>query len=119
METIAFVLVLYVLSVMRLVRLITADTILDWFRIAIARMARDDDRTANNRAFWAVVSEFLGCPWCVGMWLSLGGAVVPVLMFSWPWWALIPLGLSCSQIIGMAAPLYNDDEIEFEPVQTA
>ena len=111
------VLALYLLSVMRVVRLITADTILDYLRIAIERLARNPDYSPNRRSFWAVVGEFFGCPWCVGMWLSVGGAVVPVLLLGWPWWSVLPLGLACSQLVGMAAPLYSDDEIEFEPVQ--
>lgn len=116
MGTTALVLIVYVLAVMRLTRLITSDTVLDRVRVGIARMARDNDRSATNRAFWTVVSDFLACPWCVGFWLSVGGAVAPVLLLVWPWWTLAPLALACSQLVGMAAPLYTDDEIAFEPV---
>jgi hypothetical protein len=100
------VLGIYVLAVMRLTRLINADTILDSPRIAIARAFGPGSK----------IVEFFNCPWCVGFWLSLGGAFAPVAYLGWPWWAALPLGLACSQIVGMAAPLYADDEIEFEPV---
>lgn len=100
------VLAIYVLAVMRLTRLINSDTILDTPRIALARVF----------GAGSTVVEFLACPWCVGMWLSLGGSAVPVLILRWPWWSFLPLALACSQLVGVAAPLYADEEIEFEPV---
>lgn len=115
----ALVLTVYLLAVMRLVRLITADTILDPMRIAIARRARDPERPDPRRSGWAWLEELLGCPWCVGLWLSVAAAGVPVALLGWPWWSLLPLGLACSQLIGMAAPLYTDDEIAFEPVNAS
>lgn len=104
---IVLVLIIYVLAVMRLTRLINSDTILDRARIALARRFG-----ANSIAVY-----FFGCPWCVGMWLSIAAAAGPVIILAWPWWTLVPLGLACSQIVGMAAPLYNDDEIEFETLE--
>ena len=93
---------------MRLTRLINSDTILDAPRIALAR----------KFGAGSTVVYFLNCPWCVGMWLSLLSAPAVVVVLGWPWWALIPTGLACSQIVGMAAPLYNEDEIEFESVES-
>jgi hypothetical protein len=34
-----------------------------------------------------------------------------------PWWSWLPIGLACSQLVGMFAPLYNDDELEYEPIE--
>lgn len=114
---IGLVLAIYVFAVMRLTRLIIADTILDARRIAVARKARDVERSAAERRRWVVFSDFLACPWCVGMWLSLVGAIAAVLILGWPWWAFLPVGLACSQIIGMAAPWFQDDEIEFQTME--
>jgi len=100
------ILTLYVLSVMRLTRLVNADTILDPVRI---RLARRFGPTSG-------VLEFVGCPWCVGFWISLAGAAVPVLLLEWPWWSMLPLGLAASQLIGMLAPLSSDEDIAIETV---
>lgn len=105
---VVLVLTVYVLAVMRLTRLINSDTILDAPRIWLAR------KFGPN----STLVYFLGCPWCVGMWLSLAGAVGTVYLLDWPWWTLVPVGLACSQIVGMTSPLYSDDEIQFEPVDT-
>lgn len=106
MASTLLVLGIYVLAVMRLTRLVNADTILDPVRIRAAR------RYGPNSS----LLDFLECPWCVGMWFSLLLAIPVVSFLEWPWWSLIPLGLACSQLVGMFAPLFNDDEITFEPV---
>lgn len=111
------VLVIYLLAVMRLVRLINSDTVLDPARLAVARRIVDTTRPDFTRKLWGGVQEFTSCPWCVGMWLAVLTAPVPVVMLGWPVWSALPLGLACSQLVGMFAPLFNDDEIEFEPVQ--
>ena len=42
---------------------------------------------------------------------------IPTISFlGWSWWLLIPLGLACSQLVGMFAPLFSDDDIAFEPL---
>lgn len=105
----SLVLVVYVLAVMRLTRLVTDDTILDPFRI----------RVSTRYGPGSTVVYFLGCPWCVGLWISVGAAAAPAALLDWPWWTVLPLGLACSQLTGMAAPLYRDDEIEFEPVDAS
>lgn len=118
MSTVGVILVLivYALAAMRITRLINSDTILDRFRIAIAGRVRDPERSATEQRRWAALTEFLACPWCVGMWVALAGAVPVVLVLGWSWWALLPAALACSQIIGMSAPLYADDEIEYQSV---
>ncbi len=108
MASTVLVLAIYVLAVMRLTRLVNADTILDPIRI----------RAARKYGPASTLVEFLGCPWCVGMWFSLLLAIPVVSFLAWPWWSLIPLGLACSQLVGMFAPLYNEDDIEYERVET-
>lgn len=127
------VLILYVLAVMRLVRLINHDTILDGGRAWIATRAATADVAAaeanaadqptlaaqhhRRTARWNILLYFLGCPWCVGFWLCLATAILPVTIIGWSWWALFPIALATSQIVGMLAPLSADDEIDFEPVR--
>lgn len=100
------VLVIYVLAGMRLTRLFNSDTVLDKPRIWLAKTFGPA----------SPVIEFFSCPWCVGMWVALIGAAPVAAVLSWPWWSVIPAGLACSQIVGMAAPLFNDDDLEFETV---
>jgi hypothetical protein len=100
-------LVVYVLAVARLTRLVNADIILDPLRVVVARRYGAD----------STASYFLGCPWCVGLWLALLLAIPTVAILGWPWWSLIPLGLACSHIVGLAAPLASDEEIDIETVE--
>lgn len=106
---IVLVLVIYALAVMRLTRLVTDDTILDPFRIAVS----------TRYGPGSTIVYFFGCPWCVGLWIAVAAAALPVALLGWPWWSVLPLGLACSQLVGMMAPLYRDDEIEFEPVDAS
>lgn len=101
------VLIVYVLAVMRLTRLLTADTVLDPVRIWLARKFGPE----------STVLEFLGCPWCVGFWLSLAAAPAVVAYFGWSWWWLVPLGLACSQLVGMVSPWFSDEDIAVEAVE--
>lgn len=103
---IVLVLVVYLLAVMRLTRLANADTVLDPVRIKLARRYGAE----------SAIITFLGCPWCIGLWLSVAGAPLAVLALGWSWWWTLPLALSCSQLVGMAAPLYSDEELAIETV---
>jgi hypothetical protein len=51
------------------------------------------------------------------MWISLILAIPFVSYINAPWWSWLPIGLACSQLVGMFAPLYNDDELEYEPIE--
>lgn len=123
------ILIVYVLAVMRLVRLVNYDTVLDPLRLAVERRvvtartiadqteyADQNDAVANHfrrrQAQWATLAYFLGCPWCVGFWLSLATAIVPALILGWPWWALFGVALATSHLVGIAAPLSADEDIE-------
>lgn len=100
-------LAVYVLAVMRVVRLINFDTVLDSPRAAIVRVFGPGSK----------VVYFITCPWCVGFWVALVSAIAPVLLIGWAWWAFIPVALATSYIVGALAPLTADDEMEFEEVE--
>lgn len=99
------VLVLYVLAVMRVTRLINADTILDTPRIYLLRKFGPE----------STLAYFISCPWCVSIWIA--GITTPFILNAltlpmW-WWPL--LGLAASHLTGLAAQLDGDDlEIEIE-----
>lgn len=119
------ILIVYVLAVMRLVRLVNYDTILDPLRLWIAHRANAARAAAaeadaadmptqfvmfdRRMARWNKLAHFLKCPWCVGFWISVGTAVVPVLIIGWPWPSLFGVALACSYVVGLAAPLTEDD----------
>jgi len=98
------ILSIYLLAVARLTRLVNFDAVLDKPRAAVVRFVRGNP----------TVVYFVTCPWCVGMWLAVGFAIVPVRLIGWPVWALIPVGLAASMLIGVASPLSADDEVEIE-----
>lgn len=102
-----FTFVVFVLAVMRLTRLVNHDTILDPLRIAAARVFGPE----------SALVYFLGCPWCVGMWISMATAIWPVLMVGLPWWWFVPVGLATSHLVGLAAPLSSDEDMEIETVE--
>ena len=124
---ILIVLGLYALAVMRLTRLINFDTILDRPRLAIIIRARASRMDANEaRALgqdvravllerrarrWAGLLYFVRCPWCVGMWIALATAIIPVLILGWHWAAFLPVALAVSHLVGVLAHLANTEVI--------
>lgn len=122
------VLTIYVLAAARLTRLINFDKITDPLRLIPARRAETAktlayeassagqsaraDLYSRRQDRWLTVYEFAGCPWCVGFWVSLAGAVIPVAIVGWPWWSVIAVALAASHVIGLLAPLSADDDIE-------
>ncbi len=100
-------LAIYVLATARLTRLVNADVILDPLRVAVAR------RFGSS----STLAYFLGCPWCVGLWLALLLAIPTVAILGWAWWTLIPLGLAASHLVGLLAPLASDEDIDIETVE--
>ncbi|UYL88119.1 membrane protein [Gordonia phage Evaa] len=101
------VLVIYVLAVMRVTRLLNYDTVLDGPRVALMKIFGRD----------SAVVYFFGCPWCVGFWVALATAIVPVLIIGWPWWALIALALATSHLVGLFAGLSADEDMEVEEIE--
>ncbi|QGH80018.1 membrane protein [Gordonia phage NHagos] len=101
-----FVLVIYVLAVMRLVRLINFDTVLDGVRVAVVRVFGRESKAVY----------FIGCPWCVGFWVSLATAYLPVALTGLAWWWTFLIALATSHLVGAFAPLTADDDMEIEEV---
>lgn len=124
------VLVIYTLAAARITRLINADTILDPIRLAIvntaaaAETARDEANSlgqpARFLAFdrrmrrWKTVRYFMQCPWCVGLWLSLASAILPVIIIGWPWWTFLFVALAASHLIGVFAFAADTEDITVE-----
>lgn len=122
------VLVVYALAVARLTRLINADTVLDSLRLIPVRRhhaALDAAKEAtlhgqHARAVlfsrsarrWGTVMYFLACPWCVGWWLALATAVIPVRLIGWPWWTAIPVALAVSHLVGVFSFAADTEETE-------
>lgn len=127
------VLIIFVLAIMRLTRLINADRITDFIRVWLAGKVRQatltaDEATAHGQLErariyhrveerWSTAFEFVQCPWCVGWWLALAGAAVPVWFIGWPWWAMFPLALATSQLVGVLARFSDTEEIDVEEVE--
>jgi len=85
------------LAAFRLTRLVAEDVILDEPRDALAARIGE----AHPR-----LSEALYCPWCVGVWLSLG---VVVLRRAVPRaWPLLARALALSAVAGLLADLGKD-----------
>lgn len=66
--------VLVVGTVARFTRLVTKDTILDPVRRRIERKVKRE----ASPAVWRKVDDFLVCPWCVSVWVSIPVAYVAV-----------------------------------------
>lgn len=124
------VLTIWALAVMRLTRLINADTILDAPRLWIAarvkesKLAADEahalGQTVRSDIFrrrqhrWAKTMYFVQCPWCVGMWLAFVTAWVPLYFHTSQVARYIALALACSHLIGVCARFADTEEIEIE-----
>lgn len=106
------VLVVYALALMRLTRLVNADTITDPVRIAIARRARDESRSPTERARWSTVEYFTGCPWCVSMWLAFATVWVPLFYATNPVARYVAVALAVSHLVGLLARFASDEDIE-------
>ena len=102
----ALTLLLYLFSVARVTRLINADQITDPIRI----------KAANSRGVESNTYYFLTCAWCVSMWIGLATAWIPLVLTDLPLWLWPFLGLSVSQITGLAASLDGDDDSDIEYV---
>lgn len=108
--------VIYQLALMRVTRLINADTILDRPRLAIAsaakaaRIAGDD----AGETRWSTALYFVQCPWCVSMWLAIFTTWILVWILHLPWWATIPIALAASHVVGICARFADTEEIDYE-----
>lgn len=107
-------LIVYTLAVMRVVRLINADTILDGLRIAVERRARDDARSERERERWSTVTYFIGCPWCVSMWVAAATVWIPMWHSHNVVARYVGVVLAVSMIVGLLARFSVDEDIDIE-----
>lgn len=107
---VVLVLVVYTLAAARVTRFINHDSLLDPLRLTILRRARDEQRSMKERERWATLTEFVGCPWCISIWVGIGTAWIPVVIVGWPlwWWPLILLAVS--HVVSVGAQLAAGDE---------
>lgn len=124
------VLSLYVLAVARLTRLVNYDAVFDPIRLRVfgranaARAAVTEasglgqvaraEMLGGGLRRWNAAVYFIGCPWCVGFWLALSTAILPVLVIGWPWWALFPVGLAASHLVGVFDFAADTEDVEIE-----
>ncbi|AGT12910.1 hypothetical protein KAYACHO_6 [Mycobacterium phage KayaCho] len=124
------VLVLYALAVMRLVRLINGDTILDPIRVRLAQRERSALIAAREATLagqteiaqghqrrqlrWHAVNYFVGCPWCVGMWMAGLTTWYPIWLTGLTWWLYPLIALAVSHLVGVMARFADTEEIAVE-----
>ena len=93
------IIALWILAVMRVTRLINFDTIMFWLHNVVG----------NKYGPGSWQAEFLECPWCIGMWVSLMTAWYPVMLTGLTWWLYPALALAASMITGLLARFSAED----------
>lgn len=122
------VLVVYALAVMRITRLVNADKIMDKLRTYPAHKLQQSRLTmlearahgqtkraeefARKTLFWDKALYYVSCPWCVGMWVSLGTAWVPLYAASNPVAQYLAVALAVSHLVGVLARFADTEDIE-------
>lgn len=99
--------VVYVLAVMRVTRLINSDAILDPMRVKLVRRF-------GPKSF---VVYFVMCPWCVGFWVCLGTAWIPMWFAHAAVAQYVGYALAASHLIGLFSPLASNDDSDVEVVE--
>jgi hypothetical protein len=125
-------LVVYTLAIMRVTRLINADTILDKLRLAIAQKMRQHhdlaDKIEGDTALdenasqyyrqrerrWSTLMYFVQCPWCVSMWLALATAWIPLWFNTNVVARYVGIALATSHLVGICARFADTEEIDYE-----
>jgi hypothetical protein len=122
---------IYQLALMRITRLINADTILDPMRLWIVNNKKRHESVAHGLQVnldqavqyehhrklmgrWSTALYFVQCPWCVGMWLALLTSWAPVAFLHLPWWSSPIIALAASHVIGICARFADTEEIDYE-----
>lgn len=118
------VLIVYALALMRLTRLINADTILDRPRLWIAGKGREHQQFAMREdgdvakhhylqmRRWNTLLYFVQCPWCVGMWLSFATVWLPLWFSDNAVVRYVGIALAASHLIGVCARFADTEEID-------
>ncbi|WP_182349311.1 hypothetical protein [Tomitella gaofuii] len=103
--TLIVLLAAFVLTVARLTKLVNNDVATDWLRLWAARKWGAD----------STVSYFLGCPWCVSLWVATIVGSVGILVANLhlhtgvSWWWLPLIAPAASHLTGLAARWLDDD----------
>jgi hypothetical protein len=116
----------YVLAVARVTRLVNQDVVFDPVRLAVARRLSSVSRAVSElelsgrdglagrlrgvQGRWGAVSYFLGCPWCVSMWLAAFTAWVPLWFAGNRVAVYVGVVLAVSHVVGLGARLADDGE---------
>ena len=118
--------VVYVLAVARVTRLVNSDVVFDPVRLWVARRLSSVSRAVSElelsgrdglaarlrgvQSRWNTVSYFLGCPWCVGLWVAAFTAWVPLWFAGNRVAVYVGVVLAASHIVGLGARLADDGE---------
>lgn len=122
----------YALAVARVVRFINYDALFDPARIFVERHLLDARTNANGtsdpvtaaiyrrrESRWSTVTYFIGCPWCVSMWIAAGTVWIPMWHSGNKVAQYVGILLAVSYLVGLAAPLSaDDDDVTIEDVET-
>jgi len=94
--------VLVVLSVMRLTRLVTFDTLTDGFWL----------NRVNSLSRWPSVqywfTKLVTCSWCASMWVAPAVVVSAYFFGDHAWFVIGAMILACSQLTGLVAQWLDD-----------
>lgn len=118
--------VVYVLAVARVTRLINFDVVFDPVRLWVARRLSAAGRAVREcegsvggpvvgvlerrRARWGAVSYFLGCPWCVSVWVAGLSAWVPLWHSGNVVAVYVGVVLAVSHVVGVGSGLADGGE---------
>jgi len=125
--------VVWVLAVARLTRLVNQDVVFDPVRLWVAGRVRGAgeaaaaaevlDRAGAGRVWrrgerrWGTVEYFLGCPWCVSVWVAAFTAWIPLWHSHNVVAVYVGVVLAASHVVGVAAELSDDDDVVVEEVE--
>lgn len=128
-----FVAVVWVLAVARVTRLVNQDVVFDPVRLWVASRVRGAgdaaaaaevlDRVGAGRVWrrgerrWLTVEYFLGCPWCVSVWVAGVSAWIPLWFADNRVAVYVGVVLAAAYVVGVAAELLNDDDVVVEEVE--
>lgn len=127
-------LVIFVLAVARVTRLINGDKILDRLRLYPANKLREatllihesrqhdypiaEAKYQRSAERWDKAMYFVSCPWCVGLWISIGFAWVPLFFAHNPVAQYVGVALAASHLVGVFAFAADTEEIQIEDADT-
>lgn len=124
----------WALAVARVVRLVNLDVVFDPVRVWVARRAASAGVAAGEweragmvktavdarrrEARWNLLAYYLGCPWCVGLWVAAGSAWIPLWHAGNPVARYVGIVLAGSLVVGLLARLANDEDVDTVEVVT-